>query len=179
MNTKVLSKLTLIASLFTYPISASADMALSMCDNKDATLAEAILNADVIVWGEVLNTTENTKNEKHGKWVYSWTAKIKVLEVWKGKHEIGEVTFSGSCSGTANMSRNHCSRPPAAKGTKLAIYLKKGTDGKLAIAQPRLGAFSGTSCPGQSEIDKARKQYPKVFAKIITSAKKSTTTKTK
>ncbi|MBW2700853.1 MAG: hypothetical protein JRF33_08535, partial [Deltaproteobacteria bacterium] len=172
MNPRNLLKFSLIAALLASPISAQAGQALSLCDNSEAILAKAVLNADVIVWGEVKEATEQTKKQKDGKWEYSWTARIEVKEVWMGKHEIGEVwmgkheigeiAFSESCSGTAHMSRNHCSRPPATKGTKLVIYLKKDIDGKHELAQPRSGVFNSGDCPGQVEIDKARKQHPKV-----------------
>ncbi len=171
MNPRNLLKFSMIAALLASPISAQAGRALSRCDNSEAILAKAVLNADVIVWGEVKEATEQTKKQKDGKWEYSWTARIEVKEVWMGKHEIGEIAFSESCSGTAHMSRNHCSRPPATKGTKLVIYLKKDIDGKHELAQPRSGAFDSGDCPGQVEIDKAQKQHPEIFAKVTKQAK--------
>ncbi len=171
MNYKELLKYSLIAAMLITPVAVQADMAREFCDNHEANLAKAVLDSDAIAWGQVLDSSEKTKREKNGRWVYSWKAKVKVSQVWMGKYEIGQVEFSGECSGTATTSRNHCSSPPAEKGAKLVIFLQKGTDGKLHLAQPKQGAHSGESCPGAAEIKKVRKQRPKVFKKVLEHSK--------
>jgi hypothetical protein len=153
-----------ILALTLSPVLARADQPLHFCDKSEPVLAQAMLEADIVALARVEAVDEKNGGDA-SRWTYSWTTRLKLEQVWHGRQPLGPVTFEGGCSGHARMSRNHCGRPPGAKGTQLVVFLKKGADGKLQLAQPRFSTFG--SCPDQSLVAKARQKNAALFKRIL------------
>ena len=146
------------------PALAHADLALRWCNNTEPVLAEAMLRADVIAVARVEAVDEKDEPTARG-WHYSWSARVKIEQVWHGRHPLGIARFEGSCSGTMRSSKNHCSRPPGTRGSRLVLFLARDQGGKLYLSQPRFSSFG--ECPDASAVARARKQNPALFARIL------------
>lgn len=141
-----------------------ADQALELCE-REATLAAAVLQADVILRAELLEMKEEDKTTERG-WEHTWTIQIKPGAALLGAAP-AETRFTSTCTGLVQSSRNHCMPPPGKKGDRVVLFFKK-VDGKLAIDVPRPGALPG-ACPGAKEIAEARAKRGEVFKQVLQS----------
>ena len=154
----------LLAALFLIPRMSSADMALHACMDPNPVLAKAMLEADVIVLARVESLDE--KNQPTGRgWHYSWETRVKIEAVWRGRYAGPSARFESSCSGLPRSSMNHCRRPPALKGQRVVLFLKKAADGKFYLAQPASGVFG--SCPDDSLVARAKRVDARLFQRIL------------
>lgn len=159
--------LALIALIVQLPRTSAADLALRACMDRAPVLARAMLEADVILLARVDSLDEKQQPTAHG-WHYRWTTQVKIEAVWRG-HRPAATRFDASCSGLRHSSRNHCARPPALKGERVVLFLKKDPGGGLRLAQPAFGVFG--ECPDASLVARARRQDAQLFRRILDAAR--------
>jgi hypothetical protein len=155
--------LPLVALMVLLPRTSAADLALRACMDRAPVLARAMLEADVILLARIDSLDEKQQPTAHG-WHYRWTTEVKIEAVWRG-HRPAVTRFDASCSGLHHSSRNHCARPPALKGERVVLFLKKGQDGRLHLAQPAFGVFG--ACPDAGLVVRAKRQDARLFQRIL------------
>lgn len=151
------------------PSTASAETTKPRCRNLRGIYANALLEADLVAFAAVTQSSSRRTGTKKKGWKNLWSNTLVLEHAVKGSlPENRTIRVTGRCSGQQRSAVDNCGTGPLAKSPRALVFLKRNFRGRYFLAQPDQAMHW---CPGRRFVKRAKKDHPKAFAEVMRSLK--------